>query len=166
MCCFIERSLSNMKTMLRTIPANSASVFLRQIVCGCCQVVLTEDDENRIASVWSLFSLCLFSSSNSSVSLTQSWRDRGKWENRWVCAEGQSLCCVRSVRTFMDAELIVYWQMPGSLLKNKFIYTRILWSQLFKLTIKNVYTSTVACGFAVTRVHLSRLYISGIFFRS
>ena len=55
MCCFIERSLSKMKPRLRTIPANSQSIFFREIACGCCKVVLTEDDdEKRIASVLSI----------------------------------------------------------------------------------------------------------------
>ena len=72
-CCFTERSLSKMKRGLRAIPANSTSVLLREIACGCCKVVLTEDDiDKRIASVVSLFSLSLFSSIHNPVSLTQS----------------------------------------------------------------------------------------------
>ena len=73
MCCFIERSLSKMKPRLRTVPENSTSVLLREIFCGCGKVVLIEDDdEKRIASVLSLFSLSLFSSIHSPISLTQS----------------------------------------------------------------------------------------------
>ena len=57
MFCFIERSLSKMKPRLRTVPENSTLVLLREIVCGCGNVVLIEDDdEKRIASVL-LFSL-------------------------------------------------------------------------------------------------------------
>ena len=63
MCCFIERSLSKMKSRLRTVPENSASVLLRQTVCGCGKVALIEDDdEKRIASVLSFFQCELFSS--------------------------------------------------------------------------------------------------------
>ena len=53
MCCFTERSLSMVKPRLRTIPTNSASVLLKEIVFGCWMVVLTDDndDEKRIASV-------------------------------------------------------------------------------------------------------------------
>ena len=73
MCSLTERSLSKVKPRLRTIPANVISVELREIVCGYCQVVLTEDNnEKRIASVLSLFSLSLFSSIQSTISLTQS----------------------------------------------------------------------------------------------
>ena len=73
MCCFTERSLSKMKLRLRTVPENSTSVLLREIVCGCGKVVLIEDDdEERMASVLSLFSLSLFSSIHSPISLTQS----------------------------------------------------------------------------------------------
>ena len=73
MCCFIERSLSKMKPRLRTVPENSTSVLLRKIVCECGKVVLIEDDdEKRIASVLSLFSLSLFSSIHSPKSLIQS----------------------------------------------------------------------------------------------
>ena len=73
MCCFIERSLSKMKPRLQTVPENSTSVLLREIVCGCGKVVLVEDgDEKRTASVLSLFSWSLFSSVHSPISLTQS----------------------------------------------------------------------------------------------
>ena len=35
------------------VPENSASVLLREIVCGCGKVVLIEDDdEKRTASIW------------------------------------------------------------------------------------------------------------------
>ena len=71
MCCFTERSLSKMKPRLRTVPENSTSVLLGEIVCGCGKVVLIEDDdEKRIASVLSLFSLSLFSSMHNPISLT------------------------------------------------------------------------------------------------
>ena len=73
MCCFIERSLQKMEPRLRTIPANLITVLLREIICGCCKVVLTEDyDEKLISSVLSLFSLSLFSSIHSPISLTLS----------------------------------------------------------------------------------------------
>ena len=73
MCCFIERSLSMMKPKLRTVPENSTLVLLRETVCGCGKVVLIKDDaKKRIASVLSLFSLSLFSSIHSPISLTQS----------------------------------------------------------------------------------------------
>ena len=63
MCCFIEISLSKMKPGLRTIPENSMSVLLREIVCGSCKVVSTEEEaEKRMASVLSLLSLSLLSS--------------------------------------------------------------------------------------------------------
>ena len=69
----MKNSLSKMKPRFRTVPENSTSVLLRKIVCGCGKVVLIEDDdEKRIASVLSLFSLSLFSSIHSPVSLTQS----------------------------------------------------------------------------------------------
>ena len=51
MCCFIKRSLSKMKPRLRTIPANSTSIGIAQRDCRSCTVVLTDDDEKRIASV-------------------------------------------------------------------------------------------------------------------
>ena len=61
MCCFLKRSLSTVQPKLRTIPANSTSVLLREIVCGCCKVVLTvDDDEKRIPSVCFLFGLSFF----------------------------------------------------------------------------------------------------------
>ena len=73
MCCFIERSLSKMKPRLRTVPENSTWVLLGKIVCRCGKVVLIEDDdEKRIVSISSLFSLSLFSSIHSPISLTQS----------------------------------------------------------------------------------------------
>ena len=73
MCCFTERSLSKVKPRLQTVPENSTSVLLREIVCGCGKVVLIEDDdEKRIASVLSLFNLSLFSSIHSPITLTQS----------------------------------------------------------------------------------------------
>ena len=37
MCCFIERSLSKMKPRLRTVPENSTSVLLREIVMWVLQ---------------------------------------------------------------------------------------------------------------------------------
>ena len=56
MCCFFERSLSKIKSRLRTVPENSASVLLRETVCGCGKVAIIEDDdEKRIASVLSFF---------------------------------------------------------------------------------------------------------------
>ena len=70
MCCFTERSLSKMKPRLRTVPVNSTSVLLREIVCGCGKVVLIEDDDEKRTA--SLFSLSLFSSIHSPKSLTQS----------------------------------------------------------------------------------------------
>ena len=36
MCCFIERSLSKMKSRMRTVPVNSTSVLLREIVWQGC----------------------------------------------------------------------------------------------------------------------------------
>ena len=73
MCCFTERLLSKMKSRLWTVPENSTLVLLREIVCGCGKVVLIEDDdEKRIALVITLFSLSLFSSIHSPLSLTQS----------------------------------------------------------------------------------------------
>ena len=83
MCCFTERPLSKMKPRMRTVPENSTSVLLRKIVCGCgkVEVVLIEDnDEKQIASVLSLFSLNLFSSIHSPISLTQSGSKRTKSE--------------------------------------------------------------------------------------
>ena len=76
MCCFTERSLSEMKPRFRTVPESSTSLLLRDIVCGCGTVVLIEDDDKkRIPSVLSLFSLSLFlslfSSIRSQISLTQ-----------------------------------------------------------------------------------------------
>ena len=71
MSCFIERSLSKIKPRLRTVPANSASVLLREIVCGYCKVAMKEDDnEKQIVSVLSLFNLSLFSSIHSPISFT------------------------------------------------------------------------------------------------
>ena len=81
--------------------------------------------------------------------------DRGKWEDRWVCAEGQSLCCARTGKQTHGCRADVCWQMSDKLLKNQFVYINIWWLYSFKLTIKNVYTLTVAYGFAVKRVHLS-----------
>ena len=53
MCCFNERSLSEMKPRFRTVPESSTSLLLRDIVCGCGKVVLIEDDDRkRIASVY------------------------------------------------------------------------------------------------------------------
>ena len=53
MCCFTERLLSKMNLRWRTVPENSASVLLREIVCGYGKVVLIEDDDGkRIASVY------------------------------------------------------------------------------------------------------------------
>ena len=73
MCCFVERSLSKMKPRLRTVLENSASVLLREIVCGCGKVMVTEDDdEERTASVLSLFSWSLISSIHSPICVTQS----------------------------------------------------------------------------------------------
>ena len=73
MYCFIERALSKMKPRLLTVLENSTSVLLREIVCGCGKGVLVEDGgEKRMASVLSLFSLSLFSSIHSPISLTQS----------------------------------------------------------------------------------------------
>ena len=52
MGCFIQRSLSQMKPRLRTIPANSISIGSAERDCGYCMVVLTEDDDKKqIASV-------------------------------------------------------------------------------------------------------------------
>ena len=70
--CFVEKTLSNMKPRLQTIPENSVSVLLRVIVCGSCKVMLAEEEaEKRKASVLSLFSLSSFSSIHSPISLTQ-----------------------------------------------------------------------------------------------
>ena len=81
MRCFIERLLSKMKLRLRTVPENSTLVLLREIVCGCDKVVLIKDNaKKRIASVLSLFSLNLFSSIHSPISLTQSGSKRTKSE--------------------------------------------------------------------------------------
>ena len=61
MCCFIERLLLKMKPRYRTIPKNSVSVLLREIVCGICMVVLTEEGvEKRMASFFVLFFIIQF----------------------------------------------------------------------------------------------------------
>ena len=76
MYCFDnERSLSEMKPRLWTVPENSTLVLPREIVCGCGKVVLLEDDdEKEIASVLLFFSLrlLLFSSIHSPITFTQS----------------------------------------------------------------------------------------------
>ena len=60
-CSFIKRLLSKVKLTLQTIPENSTSVLLREILCGSCKVVLTEEEvERQMASVVTLFSLGLF----------------------------------------------------------------------------------------------------------
>ena len=70
--CFIERLLSQMKPRLQTLPENSKSVSMRVIVCGSCKVMLTEEEaEKQMVYVLSLFSLSLFSSIHSPISLTQ-----------------------------------------------------------------------------------------------
>ena len=52
MGCFIQRSLSQMKPRLPTIPANSISISSAERDCGYCMAVLKEiDDKKRIASV-------------------------------------------------------------------------------------------------------------------
>ena len=69
---FIEILLSKMKPRLRTVPENSISASLRVIVCGSCKIMLTEEGaEERMDPVVSLFSLSLFSSIHSPISLTQ-----------------------------------------------------------------------------------------------
>ena len=66
-----------MRSRLQTIPENSISVVLRDIVCRSCTVVLTEEDaEKRMAPVLSSFSLSLFSSIRSPISLKQSGSER------------------------------------------------------------------------------------------
>ena len=46
-CCFIERLMSKMKQRLWMIPENSVSVLLREIVCGSCKAVLTEEEAEK-----------------------------------------------------------------------------------------------------------------------
>ena len=71
MCCSTETSLSKMKSRLRTVPANSILVLLKETFSGWCEVVLTEDDhEKRLAAVL-LFSSSLCSSIHSLISVTQ-----------------------------------------------------------------------------------------------
>ena len=55
--------------------------LLSEIAFGCSKVVFTEDnDEKRIASALSLFSLILFPSVHSLISLVRSWSERTKSE--------------------------------------------------------------------------------------
>ena len=68
--------------------------MLREIVCGCCKAVLADDDEKRIASVWSLFSLSLFSSIQSPVCSTHSWSERTK--SKSFSGDLEWLSCVSS----------------------------------------------------------------------
>ena len=81
MYCSVETSLSKMKSKLRTVPANSILVLLKETFSEWCQVVVTEDDqEKRIASVL-LFSSSLRSSIHSLISVTQAWSEQTNSEN-------------------------------------------------------------------------------------
>lgn len=94
MCCSVETSLSNMKSRLRTVPANSILVLLKETFSGWREVVVTEDDhEKRIASVL-LFSSSLCSSIHSLISVTQAWSEQTKSENLSCDSEWSS--CVSS----------------------------------------------------------------------
>ena len=42
-----ERSLSKTKPRVRTIPENSLSVLLREVVCGSYTVVLTKEEAEK-----------------------------------------------------------------------------------------------------------------------